>query len=143
MTVSGVGMRGRTLLGLVGFLLVLGLVWFGQGEGAPPTLPDNSHSTTVLGSEIAFGDLPPEARRTIDLIEAEGPFPYRQDGTTFGNRERLLPVHPSGYYREFTVPTPGARDRGARRIVLGGSGETYYTEDHYRSFSRVDLSARK
>lgn len=81
--------------------------------------------------------LPPEARGVLRLIERGGPFPYRKDGVVFGNRERLLPSHPRGYYREYTVPTPGARDRGARRIVAGRSGERYYTADHYRSFTRI------
>jgi len=87
--------------------------------------------------EIARSALPPEARATLERIDRGGPFPYRKDGTTFGNRERLLPLRERGYYREYTVPTPGRRDRGARRIVAGASGERYYTEDHYRSFKRI------
>jgi ribonuclease T1 len=87
--------------------------------------------------EVALADLPPEARTTVALIRSGGPFPYRKDGVTFGNRERLLPPAPRGYYREYTVPTPGARDRGARRIVAGRSGELYYTDDHYQSFRRI------
>jgi guanyl-specific ribonuclease Sa len=84
--------------------------------------------------------LPAEAVETLALIEAGGPFPYRRDGVTFENRERLLPAKPRGYYREYTVPTPGARDRGARRIVAGGDPPEvfYYTADHYRSFRRVE-----
>jgi ribonuclease T1 len=84
-----------------------------------------------------FPDLPPEARETLARIEAGGPFPYKQDGRVFHNREGLLPKRPRGYYREYTVKTPGARDRGARRIVAGREGEYYYTEDHYRSFRRI------
>jgi ribonuclease T1 len=87
-------------------------------------------------AEVGLADLPPEARATVALIRSGAPFPYRKDGVTFGNRERLLPA-PRGYYREYTVPTPGARDRGARRIVAGSSGELYYTDDHYRSFRRI------
>jgi ribonuclease T1 len=87
--------------------------------------------------DIPVAELPREARATLALIRSNGPFPYRQDGTIFGNRERLLPQHARGYYREYTVPTPGARDRGARRIVAGGRGELYYTDDHYRSFRRI------
>jgi ribonuclease T1 len=87
--------------------------------------------------EIAVQDLPPEARRTLALIDAGGPFPYARDGSVFRNRERLLPSRPGGYYREYTVQTPGARDRGARRIVAGKGGERYYTADHYRSFMRI------
>ena len=86
---------------------------------------------------IAFSQLPPEARETIRLIERGGPFPYDRDGITFGNRERLLPSQPQGYYREYTVITPGSPDRGARRIVAGREGELYYTDDHYDSFKRV------
>ena len=86
---------------------------------------------------IRAADLPPEARQAVARIAKGGPFPYRKDGTVFGNRERLLPVHGYGYYREYTVPTPGARDRGARRIVAGRNGELYYTDDHYRSFQRI------
>lgn len=86
---------------------------------------------------VAQSQLPSEARRTIALIEQGGPFPYDKDGATFGNREGLLPRRPSGYYKEYTVITPGSRDRGARRIVAGRSGEFYYTDDHYDSFKRV------
>ncbi|MCW2890308.1 MAG: guanyl-specific ribonuclease Sa [Streptosporangiaceae bacterium] len=83
---------------------------------------------------ISPGHLPPEARETLRLITAGGPYPYRQDGVVFQNRERLLPGEPSGYYREFTVLTPGSADRGARRIIAGKNGERYYTADHYRTF---------
>ncbi|WP_333842307.1 ribonuclease domain-containing protein [Pelomicrobium sp.] len=87
--------------------------------------------------EVSLVDLPPEARETLALIRQGGPFPYAKDGTEFRNREGRLPPKPPGYYREYTVPTPGARDRGARRIVMGARGEAYYTEDHYRSFMRI------
>ena len=89
----------------------------------------------------ASADLPPEAIATLELIRTGGPFPYRKDGTTFQNRERLLPQKPRGYYREYTVPTPGSRDRGARRLVTGGDPPVviYYTEDHYRSFRRIEM----
>ena len=87
--------------------------------------------------DIAAGQLPREARETLALIHARGPFPYQQDGRTFANREKQLPARPRGYYREYTVKTPGARDRGARRIVAGANGEYYYTDDHYRTFRRI------
>ena len=87
--------------------------------------------------EIAIEDLPIEARTTLRLIEKGGPFPYQRDGALFGNFERRLPIKKRGYYREFTVPTPGRRDRGARRIVAGENGECYYTEDHYRTFRKI------
>ena len=86
--------------------------------------------------EIAAAALPKEAQETLALVKRGGPFPYRQDGAVFGNFEKRLPARPRGYYHEYTVPTPGARDRGARRIVAGG-GEYYYTDDHYRSFRRI------
>jgi ribonuclease T1 len=76
--------------------------------------------------------------KTLALIERGGPFPYPKDGTTFMNREGKLPDRARGYWREYTVPTPGAGTRGARRIVRGKSGETYYTNDHYRTFVRID-----
>lgn len=86
---------------------------------------------------IAVQDLPPEARQTLALIKSGGPFPYARDGMVFNNRESLLPKRSRGYYREYTVKTPGAKDRGARRIVAGRAGEFYYTHDHYRSFRRI------
>jgi ribonuclease T1 len=86
---------------------------------------------------VSAADLPKEARQTIELIKKGGPYPYRKDGSVFGNFERLLPLHERGYYKEFTVPSPGSRDRGARRIILGKAGELYYTDDHYESFRRV------
>ena len=91
---------------------------------------------------VALLSLPVEAQQTRRLIDAGGPFPYRKDGVVFGNRERLLPRHERGFYREYTVPTPGSRDRGARRIVCGGEKVTapdacYYTADHYASFKLI------
>jgi ribonuclease T1 len=93
--------------------------------------------STLFAADVPVADLPIEARATLELVKANGPFPYRQDGRTFSNREKLLPSRPRGYYREYTVRTPGERDRGARRIVAGSGGEYYYTEDHYRSFRRI------
>lgn len=81
--------------------------------------------------------LPREARDTLLLIRQGGPFPYPQDGGVFGNRERRLPGRPPGYYREYTVRTPGAHDRGARRIIAGQDGDLWYTNDHYRHFRRI------
>lgn len=89
------------------------------------------------GDAVGRAALPPEARQTLALIERGGPFPYGRDGVVFQNREGLLPARPRGYYREYTVPTPGRRDRGPRRIVAGQPGEYYYSEDHYRSFRRI------
>jgi len=95
---------------------------------------------------VALSELPPEALHTLQLIRQGGPFPYpRNDGVTFGNFEKHLPIKRRGYYREYTVPTPGAKNRGARRLIAGAgrdgdvatSGEYYYTDDHYRSFRRI------
>jgi len=95
--------------------------------------------STVLAFDAGTktGALPIEARQTLALIKAGGPFPYQRDGAVFGNREGLLPKRERGYYREYTVKTPGAKDRGARRIVAGRAKEYYYTDDHYRSFRRI------
>lgn len=86
---------------------------------------------------ILYDELPPQAHDTIALIDEDGPFPFDRDGITFQNREGLLPQEPRGYYREYTVITPGENDRGARRIIEGEDGELYYTDDHYDSFSYV------
>jgi ribonuclease T1 len=99
-----------------------------EGAGATQTLP--------------LASLPAEAQSTHRLILSGGPFPYDKDGIVFGNRERQLPAKPRGFYREYTVKTPGAKNRGARRIVCGGTPPTqpeacFYTSDHYASFSRI------
>ena len=88
-------------------------------------------------AEIAAAELPAEARATIALIRKGGPFPYAKDGVVFGNREGMLPKQRRGYYREYTVKTPGMRSRGAKRIIWGAGGEFYYTDDHYNHFLRV------
>ena len=90
---------------------------------------------------VAAADLPREARMTLARIRDNGPFAYERDGVAFGNREGLLPRRPRGYYHEYTVKTPGSRDRGARRIVCGGEkaslAECYYSDDHYQSFKSI------
>ena len=96
----------------------------------------------TASDSVALAELPHEAQQTDRLIRAGGPFPYARDGTTFGNRERQLPRRERGYYREYTVPTPGASNRGARRIVCGGTPVRqpevcYYSDDHYASFRRI------
>jgi ribonuclease T1 len=90
----------------------------------------------VIG-EVAAKELPAEALATLTLIHKGGPYPYAKDGAVFGNREGQLPKQKRGYYHEYTVKTPGERTRGARRIVKGGSGELFYTDDHYSSFRRI------
>lgn len=134
-------------------LVVLGLlVWQSHpwGDSPPPTrtvagsTPGPSGGPAPGSTDPASGlpvvaqtDLPAEARDTLALIDAGGPFPYDEDGSVFGNRESLLPSQPSGYYHEYTVETPGSEDRGARRIVVGAAGEYFWTSDHYQSFERI------
>ena len=123
-----VGIR-RPLLALIALAALLAggyLVESGRSHPAP-------HPRTVAAS-----GLPVQAQDTIVLVERGGPFPYPRDGVVFDNRENLLPAEPTGYYREYTVPTPGESDRGPRRIIHGRGGQFYYTADHYVSFVRVD-----
>lgn len=102
----------------------------------------HAKGTEAEQASVPLASLPPQAQETARLIRSGGPFPYAKDGTVFGNRERLLPSKRRGFYREYTVKTPGARNRGARRIVCGGEPPTepeacYYTADHYASFARI------
>jgi ribonuclease T1 len=111
---------------LAGFLcLSLPVSARGQAPGAP------------AAQEISTAELPREARDTIALIRKGGPFPHERDGMPFGNFEKILPQQARGYYREYTVRTPGVNSRGARRIVSGKASELYYTDDHYQSFRRI------
>ena len=105
-----------------------------QFQGHAPEAPKRVRPSMA---EIAIKDLPPEARETLTLIAKGGPFPFDRDGIVFGNFEKRLPGKERGYYREFTVITPGIRHRGARRIVTGKGGEKYYSSDHYVSFKRI------
>lgn len=135
-------------------LLVLAVAargWLVPQAPSGADAPDSTAPTSTAPSGAQAGGaasvdpaLPPEARETVRLIAVGGPFPYDRDGTVFQNRERLLPSRPRGHYREYTVPTPGSRDRGARRIVTGGDPpvEFYYTDDHYRSFRRIEATDR-
>ena len=102
-----------------------------------PTAPLPTTGTHSPDADDAF--LPPEARATLALIAADGPFPYDRDGLEFRNFEHRLPARPRGWYHEYTVPTPGENDRGARRIITGGTPPTewWYTDDHYGSFREV------
>jgi ribonuclease T1 len=95
------------------------------------------NEAAAAGKEITVAALPREAQQTLQIIRRGGPFPYERDGAVFGNYERLLPQRSQGHYHEYTVPTPGAKDRGARRIISSGDGEYYYSDDHYRSFKRI------
>jgi ribonuclease T1 len=96
----------------------------------------HSHATAPV-SVIAISELPTEARSTLQLIKNNGPFPFPRDGVVFGNYEHILPQQVQGYYREYTVKTPGAHNRGARRIVCGMLPECYYSDDHYQTFKRI------
>ncbi|MDH5204135.1 MAG: ribonuclease [Hylemonella sp.] len=120
-------------LALTGFLLVAG---WASGTAVARDGTDKVDTPTV-----SVANLPRQAVHTYRLIHQGGPFPYEKDGSVFGNRERLLPIRKRGYYREYTVATPGARSRGARRIVCGGVPRVpdacYYTADHYESFRRI------
>lgn len=129
--------RHNQRFGILSLLLILVLIFVGMHivpAGVPPADP-KSHSAEP--ATIPVADLPPEAVQTLTLIKQGGPFPYPKDGTTFGNREKRLPARPRGYYREYTVKTPGRGDRGARRIVAGSGGEHYYTDDHYNTFKLI------
>lgn len=100
--------------------------------------PGAPHTPVSGLPTIAESELPPQAWETLRLIDDGGPFPFRQDDSTFFNREGILPDRGRGYYREYTVQTPGWPDRGARRIVAGAEGDLYYTEDHYSSFEQIE-----
>ena len=123
----------RFKLVLTGFLLVVSTLGASTDAKSVSYGPD-------LGS-IALAALPPQGQETHSLIRQGGPFPFDKDGVVFGNRERLLPLHKRGYYREYTVRTPGSRDRGARRIVCGGPATMpdacYYSADHYANFRQI------
>jgi ribonuclease T1 len=124
-------------IGLVAVLALAVLTWaLNQGGGFSGGGRDGDADPTDV-PRVALSALPLEAADTVALIEAGGPFPYDRDGIVFENREGLLPDESNGYYHEYTVPTPGASDRGARRIIEGSAGELYWTDDHYRSFERI------
>lgn len=119
--------------------------WLGVGIVAAALLFGSAvqaREQAATQSSISLAQLPTEAQAVHRLIHSGGPFAYRNDGVVFGNRERALPSRGRGFYREYTVATPGARDRGARRIVCGGAEAKapeacYYTADHYNSFRRI------
>ena len=128
----------RAAVQLAAVLVIAGLFACSSSAGTPASavqVPAGSVSATQ--GTIRAWDLPQEARETLHLIKNGGPFPYSKDGSVFGNYEGLLPHEPSGYYHEYTVLTPGSKDRGARRIIAGSGGEYYYTSDHYASFKLI------
>ena len=129
----------RSWLRIVALLVFVAVAAHGWYAREVPT--DAAVATESAGNVSLDLVLPPEAEKTLQLIKRGGPFPYERDGAVFQNRELRLPVEPRGFYREYTVPTPGSRDRGARRIVTGGEPPRvfYYTDDHYRTFRRIEV----
>jgi ribonuclease T1 len=134
--------RRRPLLALITLILLL-LIGYtiravnDHRNSTPPRPNLTTSAPSAIG--VALTSLPKEAALTVSLIRRGGPFPYRQDGVVYNNLERQLPAKPSGYYREYTVQTPGSPDRGARRIITGKDGQFYYTGDHYQSFVQVNV----
>ncbi|TDP96289.1 ribonuclease domain-containing protein [Labedaea rhizosphaerae] len=132
------GSRKRITLALVGLVVLVVVGWLvkeNTGDSSPPS----SSSPSSSGMQVKpLSQLPPEVGDTWRLIVKGGPYPYREDGQTFQNREGLLPHEKTGYYREYTVDTPGSDDRGAQRLIYGSGKELYYTADHYKSFVVVD-----
>lgn len=139
--------RKRISTALIGLIALVVVGWFGRDYAGLDTEPRPQSSSSVPGAVESglpvnpLSTLPPEVATTWRLIGTNGPFPHpAKDGTVFGNREGMLPEEKSGYYHEYTVPTPGSSDRGARRLVTGRSSEVYYTQDHYESFVVVDVN---
>lgn len=141
----------RLTVALVGLIALVVVGWFvkdnvANPEKPPASIPSSASALAVPGAKAgmdvkALSSLPAEAGATWKLIESNGPFPHpRNDGVTFQNREKRLPQKDSGYYKEYTVPTPGSPDRGARRLVTGKEKEVFYTGDHYSTFVVVDVT---
>ncbi len=128
---------GRLWLAMLGVIVLAVLTWSLNQGGFSGGGRDGDADPGNLPT-VALTSLPAEAQHTVVLIDAGGPFPYDRDGVAFENREGLLPAEQTGYYHEYTVPTPGAADRGPRRIITGDAGELYWTGDHYRSYERID-----
>jgi ribonuclease T1 len=118
------------------FLIVIALAYPGPFLPGAGEVVARETANTLVG-DIGYAALPREAQKTLLAIKRGGPFAFERDGVVFGNYERLLPQHHRGYYHEYTVPTPGAKSRGARRIIVGAGAEYYYSDDHYRSFKRI------
>lgn len=131
--------RVKRVIGLVVAVALTGTLSTMLVQARAPVPPSPSDTTTA---SVTWSGLPPQGRQVMEQIREGGPFRYEKDGTVFGNRERLLPIQKRGFYREYTVPTPGLRHRGAKRIVCGGfkpqvPDACYYTEDHYSSFKLI------
>lgn len=134
----------RTLLVSAGVVIIALLAVLGIDRCSGPASPSAARPQVGASSTprsglptIEVSALPPEAATTLTLIDRGGPFRYAQDGTVFGNNEGLLPKQARGYYHEYTVATPGSKDRGTRRLIVGKLGDVYYTNDHYESFRQV------
>jgi ribonuclease T1 len=138
-----VSSRRRVTTALVGLLMLVAGSWLGHHALAdPPTGGRPVAVSSTAGLPVRkLSQLPAQATQVWQLIRHGGPFPYRQDGGVFGNREARLPSRQPGFYREYTVPTPGQHDRGPRRLITGGAEELYYTGDHYVTFVAVDPRA--
>lgn len=150
MTVRATGPGRRSLVGLLLLLTILSACGGIDGDDGDAAATSTIAAATGAqiapfpgtdqppsdwtGSTVSLDAVPAEVGSTLQLIADDGPYPYPQDGSTFQNREGMLPDHPSGFYHEFTVETPGSPDRGARRLVVGDDGAIYYTDDHYESF---------
>jgi guanyl-specific ribonuclease Sa len=148
-TASGYGpkmtnRKSRLTAALFAFVLMF-LGGTGVAQATPfyqdaASIQQNACGDLAGFSRVALSSLPAQASTTYDLIQTDGPFPYpKNDGVVFENREDILPDCATGYYHEYTVPTPGSSDRGARRIVTGDAGEYFYTGDHYASFKVVSV----
>ncbi len=139
----------RLAAALIGLIAVAGCAGTAADTGASEADGRSAPATASQYADLAPAEpttdlqtmtveqLPPEGIETLELIASDGPFPYDQDGSTFGNREGILPPQEKGFYAEYTVITPGEDDRGARRIVGGDDGSRFYTSDHYSSFREV------
>ena len=128
---------------VLAFIALAVVMWQRHANTSPPAVaPTTAAQSQLSDAHPAQDDLPPEAHAMLARIARGGPFEHHQDGVVFGNYEHLLPQQPRGYYHEYTVDTPGARTRGARRIITGGTPPVvwYYTDDHYRSFHRIEAS---
>jgi guanyl-specific ribonuclease Sa len=133
--------RSRLVAVLFALLATLFAGVTAASAASPAVVAQNACGNLSGFSHTTLSALPPEATKTYNLIQTDGPFPYpKNDGVVFDNREGVLPACASGYYHEYTVPTPGSSTRGTRRIVTGSAGEYFYTGDHYATFKVIDIS---
>jgi ribonuclease T1 len=141
--------KSRAVVGVVlGVVVILGYVVWTWARSSTPGATAGALATATATSQgvdpetrlrwVDVADLPPQGRSVLALIDRGGPFPYSQDGGTFSNAEKLLPLKANGFYTEYTVKLPGSSDRGPVRIIMGGKGQWYFwTQDHYASFERI------